>query len=290
MQDFLKTIEQSSLSFCSVDLTLSDADVINEILSNARIMLNMEVAFISEFTQTHRVFRFIDSEQSFQPIKVNDSDPLAQSYCQKVVDGLLPELIADAQLNQVALQMPATKALPIGAHISVPIIFSGGQIFGTFCCFSRIPNTNLNETDLNAVRFIAMCCAKILERSALNQQVKSDIRKQITRVLANDDLLKSVFQPFISIPQHHTIGYEALTRFKCSPQQPPDIWFKQADLVSLSPELELLAAKKAVEIFFKDGPEQAFLSINLSPQTIKAKPTEFTQLVNPHLKRLVIEL
>lgn len=86
---FLKTIEQSGLRFCAVDLTLNDADVVNETLNNARIMLNMEMAFISEFTHTHRVFRFIDSEQSFQPIKVNHSDPLAQSYCQKIVDGLL---------------------------------------------------------------------------------------------------------------------------------------------------------------------------------------------------------
>ena len=131
---------QSSLSFCALDKSLSDADVINEILFNTRQMLSMEVAFISEFTDSERIFRFVDADESFCPISVNGGGPLDESYCQKVVDGVLPELICNAQQNAIALTMEATTALPVGAHVSVPVIFSNGHIYGTFCCFSRQPN------------------------------------------------------------------------------------------------------------------------------------------------------
>ena len=290
MQDFMKSLEQSSLSFCSMDPTLSDADIINEILSNTRQLMDMEVAFISEFTDTQRVFRFLDADRTFCPINVNEGGPLEESYCQKVVNGTMPELIRDTQRCDAALALAATKAFPVGAHVSVPIIFSDGTVFGTFCCFSRFPNQQLNEYDLNTLRFIAKCSSRILERSAKLQQEKVRLHDQIAKIIASPDSIQSLFQPIVDIQQGKAIGYEALSRFNATPKQPPDFWFKQAFKAGLAVELELKAARQAIDIFFKDGPDDGYLSVNFSPKSIKAAPDAFIQLVTPHLKRLVIEL
>ncbi|HAQ86671.1 MAG TPA: diguanylate phosphodiesterase, partial [Pseudomonas sp.] len=62
-----------------------------------------------------RVFRYLDG--NFVPLQlaIGGSDPLEDSYCQRVLDGRLPELIQDAALLPEALAMPVTKALPVGA-------------------------------------------------------------------------------------------------------------------------------------------------------------------------------
>ena len=72
--------------------------------------------------------------------------------------------------------------------------------------------------------------------------------------------------------------------------QTPDVWFRQAGEVGFDCELELKAARQAIEIFFNNPPADTFLSVNFSPQTIKAKPQAFTELVTPFLSHLVIEL
>ena len=110
-----------------------------ETLSSVRSLLGMEVAFVSEFSEGRRVFRFIDAAREFQPIEVDGSDPLNESYCQRVIDGRLTELIRDATRNAEALSLSATLGIPIGAHLSVPIRFSSGHVFGTFCCLAGTP-------------------------------------------------------------------------------------------------------------------------------------------------------
>lgn len=66
--------------------TLADA------LHSIRSHLGMEVAFISEFVDCRRVFRQVDSQLDPVPIRVGGSDALAESYCQRIIDGRLPEL------------------------------------------------------------------------------------------------------------------------------------------------------------------------------------------------------
>lgn len=119
------------------NLTLQD------MLRAIREHLGMDVAFVSEFTAKRRVFRLVDSTYPNQPVKVNGSDPLEESYCQRIVDGRLPELITDASLVPAAMELPVTAALPVGAHLSIPIRLADGSVYGTFCCFSFTPDTTL---------------------------------------------------------------------------------------------------------------------------------------------------
>lgn len=134
-----------------------------ETLRAIRTHLGMDVAFISHFTEGKREFSYVDSLSANPPITVGGSDPLEDSYCQRVVDGRLPGLLPDAFLNAEAMSLPATRILPVRAHISVPIILKGGEIYGTYCCFSYSPDQSLNERDLSVMQVFADQVARQLE-------------------------------------------------------------------------------------------------------------------------------
>jgi hypothetical protein len=100
-----------------------------ELVRSIRTHLDMEVAFMSQFSEGRRVFLHVDSKSDVCPIQPGGSDPLEESYCQRVVDGRLPEVITDAFAVPAALELPATRELPVRAHISVPIRLTDGSIY-----------------------------------------------------------------------------------------------------------------------------------------------------------------
>ncbi len=80
-----------------------------EALHAIRAHLGMEVAFISEFDEDRRVFRYVDEDEGAPRLEVGASGPRESSYCQRVVDGRLPELIPDACQDAEALELPVTR-------------------------------------------------------------------------------------------------------------------------------------------------------------------------------------
>lgn len=265
----------------------SSHEIIMETLHSVRTLLGMEVAFISAFTDGRRVFCYVDSQEGAAPISVGASDPLEESYCQRVVDGRLPELIQDATQIPEALTLPATTALPVGAHLSVPIRFSDGQVYGTFCCFSTFPESTLNDRDIRVMRLFAEMTGKILERQVAEEEARNELVTRLRAVL-DDELFSMVYQPIIRVGQHKVVGYEALTRFSAEPVRTPDLWFNEAAAVGLQEELELAVIKKALQ-GLAHLPEDAYLSLNVSPQTL-LKGTVESVLEGYPFERLMLEV
>src|ERR1700733_8194189 len=80
----------------------SDAKI-EAVLRIVRTHLGMDVGFVSEFLDGRRVFRHVDNGVETSPVAVGGSDALEESYCQRVIDGRLPQLILDACDNAEAL-------------------------------------------------------------------------------------------------------------------------------------------------------------------------------------------
>lgn len=132
-----------------------DGDFFQRTLSALRRHLDMDVAFISHFHDGVREFEAIDARDKNPPIAVGDSGPLEDSYCQRVIDGRLPQIINDAFELPEAMSLEVTAKLPVRAHMSVPIRLSNGNVYGTFCCFSYKPNQTLNERDISVMHVFA---------------------------------------------------------------------------------------------------------------------------------------
>lgn len=90
------------------------------ILRAARDHLGMDVAFITEFLDDgHRVFHYVDvRDPARAPVAPGMRLPLEEGYCQRVVEGTLPELIPDTSLLPAAMGLSATVDIPIGARRS----------------------------------------------------------------------------------------------------------------------------------------------------------------------------
>ncbi|MCQ4257542.1 hypothetical protein [Stutzerimonas stutzeri] len=98
----------------------SVADMLCEALHSVRVHLGMDVAFVAEFADGLRVFRYVDGNNQSMAICAGDSDPLCDTYCERVLDGRLPQLIPDTSQLPSAVALPITASLSIGAYIGVP--------------------------------------------------------------------------------------------------------------------------------------------------------------------------
>jgi predicted signal transduction protein with EAL and GGDEF domain len=249
--------------------------------------LQMDVAFISEFTEGRRQFRHVDSANGNAPIQVGGSDPLEETFCQRVVDGRLPELISDAFDLPAALELPATAALPVRAHVGVPIRLHDGRVFGTFCCFSHTPDRSLNERDIQIMKVFADLTGRQIDKERAADEAYDESRSRIQSLLSND-ALSIVYQPIYDVGQERVVGFEALSRFSAEPRRTPDIWFAEAASVGLGTELEIRAIEKALA-GLDALPPDVYVSFNTSPETIISGELERVLKWAPH-DRIVLEI
>ena len=217
---------------------LSPAVVANvqRALHSARVHLGMDVAFVSEFVGDHRVFRNVDSDSGRICLSPGDRLSLSEGYCQGVVDGLLPELIPDTSVVPAAMDIAATRHIPIGSHLSVPLRLSDGQVY---------------DAELR--------CARGRDEKA--QRIRS--------LFLQHQAPAMVYQPIYRLSDMTIVGAESLSRFAAEPQRPPDQWFSEAAEVGLQTPLELRAIRHALDgyqpVWRQDG---LYLGLNSSSRTI----------------------
>lgn len=132
---------------------------VNETLRSMRDKFGMDVVFVSEFADGERVIRYVDHSGRGPDLPAGTADPLEASFCQRVVDGRLPELIHDVATLPSETDVPAVP-FRIGAHLSTPIVLDDGRTYGTLCCFSGAANEMLRESDLQMLRLSARLVAK----------------------------------------------------------------------------------------------------------------------------------
>ncbi len=100
------------------------------------------------------------------------------------------------------------------------------------------------------------------------------------------DGITPVFQPLVALATGRISGYEALTRFKQPPKRFPDQWFDLAARVGMGGALEAAAIARALAV--PDRPPGTYLSLNLSPSTLRAPEVE--AVLPADLTGLVIEV
>ncbi|WP_453973064.1 sensor domain-containing phosphodiesterase [Amorphus sp. MBR-141] len=262
-------------------------DIVTRALEVIRKHLAMDIAYVSEFVGDRSVFRKVDAPGLDDLIKVGDSQSLDDVYCRHILAGTLPELIPDTSANAFARQLPITQAVPIGAHLSVPIRLSDGTCYGMFCCLSFAPDRSLNERDHRTVSAFAELAAFEIGRDAEAKRQAQEKRARIETVL-EEGLFEMVYQPVVDIHTERTVGFEALCRIRAEPLRTPDLWFAEADAVNLREAFELAAIRKATSEL-STLPDDAFLAVNVSPATVLAPDLEAALRGLRH-ERIVLEL
>lgn len=263
------------------------AESIDRVLGAVRTHLRMDVAFVTQFLGSSRVFRSVDLKQPVAGISLGAMLPMASGYCAHVVAGRLPQLIADTSREPLALEIAETRSIPIGAHLSVPIQVEGGEVFGTFCCFSHRAMPELGAPELDLMHtFSRLIARELRDDVARDQRDHAAIERVQAAILTGDPRI--VFQPVVRLSDHAVIGLEALSRFATEPRRTPDVWFQEAAAVGMGEVLEFTAVRAAIRA--AHGLEgTCAVHVNLSPASLLS-PRLALALSGFDPRRLVIEV
>jgi putative nucleotidyltransferase with HDIG domain len=143
-------------------------EIVERALAAVREELGMDVAFVSEFTEQHMVFRDLVGDAESFGWREGDSIPLDDTFCRLLMAEHPPNLIPDAQKDARVKDLEVTSAARIGSYAGIPIRFSDGRLYGTLCALSHSPNASLRDRDAQFMRVLARMVAEHLENEELH--------------------------------------------------------------------------------------------------------------------------
>ena len=269
------------------DMTVAELDATERILELARDQLNMDVAFVSEFSQGQEVVRLIQGDGGSFGLRREGSLPLKETYSQRMAQGGIRNGITDARTDHRVIDLAPTAEGGVGTYVGVPITFSYGRIYGTLSCLSHDVNPALGERDVRFMHAVALVLAEQLELRDVEWKRRSLQVQRVRRVLGRGELAMA-YQPIFDLRSEQPVGVEALARFPAKHPPTPDRWFAEAEKVGLGLELEVLAIQSALESL-TELPEHMYLAVNLSPRTVLSSRLRGA-LGGVPLERVVLEL
>lgn len=265
----------------------SSEGVIVASVAALRRHLDMDVAFVGRVEGGRRVFDFVDAESADCPVQPGLSDPIEETYCGRVISGRIPQLIRDAGAEPGVADLAVTHALPVGAHLSVPLRRSSGEVLGTLCCFSHEPDASLRHRDLQLLVMFAEIVGSHLEALIDAEGDRAATQARIRGVLEGGGP-RIALQPIVHTRDRHVRGFEALSRFPRDIGWNPQQWFAEARAVGLGVELEASAIAAALAAIPR-LPPGALLSVNASAEALRSDDV-LALVTGEHASRLVVEL
>lgn len=261
-------------------------ELVRTLLGHVRRRLGLDTAWLSSFRDGMQVIEVLDGNADALGLALGQRSVLSESYCVRVIDGRLPEVIADTAANQMTAALPVTREWGLGAYVGVPVLGADGVAAGMVCVVSREVQPDLADEDVRIVRQVAELIATLIESPAHGADPTADQRKAIRRVVAERDF-EVVFQAVHEAATGKVVGVEALARFPCEPFR-PDAFFAQAALLGLGVELEIAIVRRVLALV-PELPEDVFVAINVSPAAaLVARWTELLADVDP--SRIVLEI
>ena len=140
---------------------------IKSLLSLVRENLQMDVAFVSEFAGDQLVFRALEGDAESFGWREGESFPIDESYCKRVLDGRIPQVVPDAKGEDATKDLRVTTEADIGSYCAVPLVLSDGRLYGTLCCLSHEPDPWLRERDLGLMEGVARELSRRIKREEL---------------------------------------------------------------------------------------------------------------------------
>src|ERR671917_692343 len=139
-----------------------------QMLSDVREVLEMDVAFVSEFAGDRMIFRALEGDAESFGWEEGEGFPLDESYCKRVLDGRIPNVVPDARSEDQTKDLWVTSEADIGSYVAVPLMLSDGRPYGTLCCVSHKADPRLRERDLGLMEGVARELSRQLKRKGLS--------------------------------------------------------------------------------------------------------------------------
>ncbi|WP_369069028.1 bifunctional diguanylate cyclase/phosphodiesterase [Kineococcus terrestris] len=207
--------------------------------------------------------------------------PVAESVCQRLVDGrtsvVVPDLLDDAGAPPFAI----TRDLGARAYLGVPVHRRDGRLYGSLWGASLRPLPELRARDASVLHVVARVVAGAVDEAEHAADERREVLQRLDALRAAGGP-RPVFQPIVAVADRSVLGAEALSRF---PAGTPDAWFGDAARVGAGVPLELDALRAALAAW----PGAGLLSVNVSPRTA-GSPELVRALAGAPVDRLVLEI
>ena len=260
--------------------------LIARLLTTAREQLEMDASVVSRIDGDMQTFEYLDGSFRTFGLEGGGQAHTSDLYCQRMIDGSIGRFVGDVRAHDDLTSLPLTEAADIGAYIGVPISLPNGELYGSLCCVSHEAHETLGPRD---AKFLSALAQMMGEHLAHHDEIAATRAERMTRIeRALRDGVTIVFQPIFDLATHAIVGFEALSRFTGEPLRPPNVWFAEAADVGLGVELELAAARAAID-HLDEVPAEAYVSINFSPAALMS-PDFRAAVVGAPAARIVIEL
>src|SRR3954447_26110333 len=183
-------------------LALDDpTETIESALDAAREGLEMEIAYLAEFTDDEQIFHSLTGQADSFGIAQGEVIPLEDSFCQRMCDGTVPNVVKDVQHDEHLGGLALAQRGDVGTYVGVPLRFSDGRLYGTFCCLSHAPDADIGDREVRFMRVLAKIVAGEIERQELHREtdqlkddfvalVSHELRTPLASIIANLEALE----------------------------------------------------------------------------------------------------
>jgi putative nucleotidyltransferase with HDIG domain len=151
---------------------LARAPSVEGAVAAVREFLGMEVAYATEFVDGEQHFRVLRGDGESFGMHEGMAVPLELTYCQRVLDGRLPNLMPDVRGDERSASMQATETAGVGAFATVPIRLSDGRLYGTLCAGSHSAEPSLDYRDLQFLHVFARIVADQIEHAQQQERLR----------------------------------------------------------------------------------------------------------------------
>ena len=127
------------------------AQVVVSTLELARAETSMDVAVLGEIRDGCEVVRLVAGEAESFGLAVGASVPVEQTFCQRLLEGRLGNVVRDAVGDERVHDLEVARAAGIGAYIGVPLTTLDARLY-ILCCLAHEQRPTLGKRDVLLLR------------------------------------------------------------------------------------------------------------------------------------------
>src|SRR6478752_4479713 len=159
---------------------------IADLLTTAKDSLDLSVAFLSRLDGVNQHLEVVESSG---PASLFFKEGVTQrqetTFCQAILDGKLPAVIPEVKKFPEAMKLPSARIPRIRSYVSVPIVLSDGQLYGTFCAAGLTSDKELSKRDKSLMDVLAHAAAVIVEPQVHERARRAEIESRLAPLMAS---------------------------------------------------------------------------------------------------------
>ncbi|MEA2297289.1 MAG: hypothetical protein QOF77_225 [Solirubrobacteraceae bacterium] len=155
--------DQEVLEALAAMTAARERDVVARALDAARERLGMDAAYLASITPESQRVDQVAGDSLPLGFEAGTALPLSETYCSRMLDGLIPNLVPDVAAEPALRGLAAAER--VRAYAGVPVRLADGRLHGTLCCVAGEARSDLGPRELHFMEVLATIVAAEIDRA-----------------------------------------------------------------------------------------------------------------------------